>query len=203
MTTRWLLVPVLLGACLVAGVSAQDQAARSAAVSMQRKLVAIAAAGERPPAARPATAARRTSFTDQEVNAFFKMFGPTFMPAGVNDPQVAIDDGGRVRARAIVDLDTALKPKERSWLDPLAWLSGKVEVTAIGTLRANAGKGLFSLEQATLGGVSVPKSLLQELVSYYSRTPEQPKGFDLDPPFGLPSKIQSVETRRGLATVVQ
>jgi hypothetical protein len=203
MTSRWLLVPVLLGACLVAGVSAQDQAARSAAASMQRKLIAIAAEGERPPTARRSTPLRRTSFTDHEVNAFFKMFGPTFMPAGVNDPQVAIDEGGRVRARAIVDLDTALKPKERSWLDPLAWLSGKVEVTAMGTLRADAGKGLFALEQATLGGVSVPKSVLQELVSYYSRTPEQPKGLDLDQPFDLPSKIQSVETRRGLATVVQ
>lgn len=203
MTRHIFIVPVLLMVAFAVAVSAQDPAARAAATSMQRKLVTIVAEGERPePAKRPAQG-RRTSFTDNEVNAYFKLNGNTFMPAGVVDPQVAIEEGGRVRARAIVDLDTALKPKERSWLDPLAWLSGKVEVTAMGTLKAVGGKGLFTLEQTTLGGVTVPKSLLQELVSYYSRTPEQPKGFNLDQPFELPSKIQSVETRRGQATVVQ
>jgi hypothetical protein len=44
---------------------------------------------------------------------------------------------------------------------------------------------------------------LQELVSYYSRTPEMPDGISLDKPFVLPAAIQTVETRRGAATVVQ
>ena len=40
---------------------------------------------------------------------------------------------GRVQARAMVALDEALKTKERSWMDPLAWVTGTLEVTAIGT----------------------------------------------------------------------
>jgi hypothetical protein len=62
---------------------------------------------------------------------------------------------------------------------------------------------VLQLERATLAGVTIPKSLLQQVVSYYTRTPDTPQGFDIDKPFELPSKIQSVETARGQATVVQ
>ncbi len=119
------------------------------------------------------------------------------------DPQVEIGDGGHVSARAIVDLDTALKPNERGLLDPLAWLGGKVEVTAAGTLQAANGTGRLAIERATLGGVAVPTSLLQQLISYYSRTPDQPQGFKLNQPFALPAHIRAVETARGLATITQ
>ena len=102
-----------------------------------------------------------------------------------------------------VDLDAALKPKERSVFDPLAWVGGKTEVTASGVVRAQNGKGQLQLESATLGGISIPKSLLQQLVSYYTRTPEEPAGFDIDKPFDLPANITSVEISRGQAIVVQ
>jgi hypothetical protein len=49
----------------------------------------------------------------------------------------------------------------------------------------------------------VPISILQQLVSYYSRTPDNPAGFNLNEPFELPSKIWAVETSRGQAVVVQ
>ena len=76
-------------------------------------------------------------------------------------------------------------------------------MTAAGTLKTGEGRGQFALESATLGGVTVPKSLLQELVSYYSRSPELPNGVNLDQPFELPARIRTVETGRGAATIVQ
>jgi hypothetical protein len=82
-------------------------------------------------------------------------------------------------------------------------VGGSVEVTAAGTLKTADGRGQFALETATLGGVTVPKSLIQELVSYYSRSPELPSGVNLDQPFELPSQIRTVETGRGAATIVQ
>ncbi len=60
-------------------------------------------------------------------------------------------------------------------------------------------RGTFALESATLGAVPVPKSLLQELVTYYTRSPELPNGFDLDKPFDLPANIRQVELQRGAA----
>jgi hypothetical protein len=175
---------------------AQDPT-RAEAASMQKKLAAIMTRAEKPPS-KP-TAPLRTSFTDREANAYFKLFGPDILPDGLLDPRVAIDDGGKVRGRAIVDIDTAWK--DRNWL--FSWMTGKVEIVAVGTLKSANGKGQFAIESTTLGGVSIPVSVLQTLVSSYSRTPESPRGFQLDQPFTLPASIRSVETRKGAATVVQ
>ncbi|MEO7890729.1 MAG: hypothetical protein ABIW19_12075 [Vicinamibacterales bacterium] len=199
--TRHLLLTCALLAVGAAGSLAQDPL-RADAASMQKKVAAMTLRANKP-ASSKTVAPLRTSFTDNEVNAYFKVHGKELVPDGVLDPQIVIVDVGRVRARAIVDLDAALKSKERSWLDPLAWLSGKVEIIAAGTLRAVNGKGVFGLESATLGGVAIPKSLLQELVSYYSKTPDHPRGFDLDSPFDLPASIQAIETKRGGATIIQ
>jgi hypothetical protein len=190
---------VLLGATTVA--VAQTPDAQTVATRMQRKLVAIVDFGERPANARRPP--QRTSITDAETNAFFAVNGPLFLPEGVSNAQLAIGAGGRVTARAIVDLDKTLRPKERSWLDPLAYLTGKVEVAATGTLKAAGGKGQFSLERTTIGGVSVPNTIMQELVTYYSKSDELPGGIRLEEPFDLPSRIQSVTTALGLATIVQ
>jgi hypothetical protein len=168
---------------------------------MLRKLEAIDARGKVPPGPRRAPV--RTTLTDREVNAYFKVYGPAFLPGGVVDPQLAIEEGGRVRAKSLVDLDKVRAAKPRGWLDPLAYVGGSVEVTAAGTLKTADGRGQFALEAATLGGVTVPKSLIQELVSYYSRSPELPAGVNLDQPFELPSQIRTVETGRGAATIVQ
>src|SRR5262249_23213266 len=129
--------------------------------------------------------------------------GHDFLPAGVIDPTVTIDGGGRVQARAVVDLEQALKTKDRSMFDPLAWLGTSVEVSAAGTLQAAGGKGKFQLDSATFAGIPVPVSLLEQVVSYYSRTPDAPQGFDLSQPFALPASIQSVQTTHGAATVIQ
>lgn len=191
---------VLAGVVGAAALPAQDPV-RADAANMQRKLLAIAARSE---AKAQRTAPVRTSFTDREVNAYFRINAAEVVPVGIVDPQVTIEDGGRVRARAQVDLQAAVKPQQRSWLDPLAWVPpGQIEVTAAGVLQAAAGKGRLAIESATVGGVPVSKSVLQELVAYYSRTPEHPSGVNLDQPFELPASIRAVETRRGTATIVQ
>ena len=43
--------------------------------------------------------------------------------------------------------------------------AGSVEVRAIGILKTADGRGTFALQSATLGGVPIPKTVLQELVS--------------------------------------
>jgi len=191
-----LVVSVLLATAVA--VAGQDTSKTDAAV-MEKKLIAITERGAKPPKTA-ATTPLRTALVDREVNAYFKVNGPEFLPAGLVNPEVTIDEGGRVRARATVDLDAAIKP---SLLNPLSWVGGKTEVTATGIVRGNNGMGTLQLEQATVAGVTIPKSILQELVSYYTKTPETPAGFDLDKPFPLPANIKSVETRRGQATVVQ
>lgn len=201
----WLRLTVSVGLCAIFATAlprADQDLTQREADSMTAKLSAIFERGVLVPAksAKPV----RTSFTDREVNAFFKFNGAAFLPTGVVNPLVTIDEGGRVRARAIADLDAVRTSQPRGWLDPGAYfLRGSLEVTAVGVVTASAGKGTFLLENATLGGVSIPKSLLQQLVTYYTTSPEMPAGFDLDKPFDLPSNIRAVEMKRGSATIVQ
>ena len=45
--------------------------------------------------------------------------------------------------------------------------------------------------------MTVPKTVLQELVSYYSRTPENPDGINMDDPFELPARIREIRVGTG------
>ena len=76
-------------------------------------------------------------------------------------------------------------------------------VTATGRLQTSKGVGRFELESASVGGVPVPKLLLQEIVSYYSRTAQNPAGINLDDPFALPARIREIQVERGQAIIVQ
>ena len=42
----------------------------------------------------------------------------------------------------------------------------------------------------------MPKFVLQEIVSHYSRTPEKPAGIGLDDPFALPARIREIQVER-------
>jgi hypothetical protein len=198
--TRALLLGLAVALTLAFAPAGQDTV-RADAAAMQQKIVAMALRGA---SARPAGAAPfRTTFTDRQVNAYFQQYGRTFLPAGVTDPRLTIVDDSHIRARAMVNLDQALQTKKRSWLDPLAWLTGTVEVTAAGRLTGAEGQGRLLLDQAAVSGVAVPISVLQQVVAYYTRTPEDPSGFDLTQPFPLPSHIQSITLVPGAATIVQ
>ena len=188
-------LPALL---LTAASQAPQDRSKADADLMRKKLATIVARGEQKTTSKPSPL--RTTFTDREANAYFKVDGPDFLPPGVLSPEVTIDEGGKVSARATVDLDKALQP---SVFNPLSWFGGKTEVTAFGTVRGENGMGQLQIERATLSGVAIPKTVLQQVVSYYTRSPEMPNGFNIDEPFELPSKIRSVETAKGQATVVQ
>jgi hypothetical protein len=179
---------------------AEEPLTKRDADSLQKKLTAVLERGAMSGSdARPL----RTVISDREVNAYFKFQGAEQLPVGVLGPTITILDAGRVSGAAMVDLDAVRRSKERSWTDPLAYVSGILEIHAVGRLRGANGKGIFDLESATLSGVPIPKALLQEIVSYYSKTPESPGGFALDQPFDLPQKIRQVELQRGTAVIVQ
>ena len=184
------LAPVAIGA--------QDLT-RAESVSMEKKIAGIVERGTRAP--KPTDKPLRTPVSEREVNAYLKYAG--VLPVGMTEPRITIGDGGRVHGRAIIDLDAIRKSRTRSWTDPVNYITGSVEAIMTGTLFAANGKGVFQLASATVGGVTVPKTLLQEIVSYYSKTPDHPTGWDMDSPFLLPAKIRGVEVQRGAATIVQ
>ena len=165
-----------------------------------KKIVQIQQQGE---AARGGTA-RRTPVTQDEVNSWFTYRAQPMLPAGVSQPQVTIVGQGKVEGQATVDLEALGKRRSSGGaFDPWSLLGGKVPVTVSGILHTQNGRGRFELQSAEVSGVPVPKTILQELVSYYSRTQDNPEGISLDEAFALPANIRQIEVGQGQAVVVQ
>ena len=183
-----------------AALSAQAKLTKQDAARFETKLAQIQKNAETP---RKGNAARSTQMSDVEVNAYLKYSAGSQVPVGIVDPTLSGVGNGRVTGRAIVDLDAVRTQKKRSWTDPLGYLMGRLPVTAAGTLTTQKGVGRFQLESAEISGVTIPKSLLQELLSYYSKTPENPNGINMDEPFALPSAIQEIRIGKGSAVIVQ
>ncbi len=166
---------------------------------LQAKIDAIAKnAAANPP--KP----REFSITEQEANSYLVFNLKGTIPKGLAEPEITMIGDGALAARVLVDMDEVKRRRQsRSVIDPLNYLSGQVPLNARGLLRTREGRGQLYLRSADIGGVPLPKPLLQELIGFFSRTPQNPKGFDIDAPFDLPSKIREISVRAGESVVVQ
>ena len=192
------IVAAVMAARIVAGVVAAN-VTREQAASFQKKLETILLNGEQQ-SDRP----RETMVTEGEVNSWLHFSGGPHIPTGVTEPSISIRGKGRVHGRAIVDLDLVrLKNSSGGWFDPRSYLTGKLPVTATGLLETHQGRGKFTLEEATVSGVPIPKPFLQELLSYYSRNDDYPNGINMDDPFELPADIERIDVGEGRAVIIQ
>jgi hypothetical protein len=165
-----------------------------------RKIAQIA--GQAEGNQKPGT--KRTPVSEGEVNSWFAYSAKPLLPAGVADPHITLIGNGKVAGQAIVDLDTIAKKKQSGGaFDVWSLVGGKVPVNVAGTLRTKDGVGSFLLESADISGVPLPKTFLQEVVSYYSRTEKNPQGVKIDDPFMLPASIRQIDVGAGQAVIVQ
>jgi hypothetical protein len=178
----------------------------AAAISKQqadvfsRKVAQIVVQGDG--AQKPGT--KKTQVSETEVNSWFAYSAKPLLPMGVSDPKVTLVGNGRLTGQAIVDLDAIAKKKQSGGtFDIWNLVGGKVPVNVAGTLRTKDGVGTFQLESADVSGLPLPKTFLQEVVSYYSKTPSHPQGVKIDDPFELPASIRQIDVGSGQAVIVQ
>jgi hypothetical protein len=149
-------------------------------------------------------AASKIAVTEIELNSYLRYEMADQIPAGVTDPWVTILDEGRLSGKATVDLARVAQSRKSSgMLDPFSFLTGALPVGMTGVLRTKNGIGTFALESADVSGVPVPTWMLQEIVTYYSKSASAPQGVSIDKPFALPSGIREIQLARGQAIVVQ
>lgn len=166
---------------------------------LERKIDDIAKTG-----AAPRPQPKRTPVSESELNSYLNLNIKDKIPRGLTNPEISMLGNGALAGRVLVDLDEFNRNRRSQGLmDPLAYLSGKVPVTARGVLRAQDGKGRFQLGAAEIHGIALPKQVVQELVGYFSRTPGNPNGFDIDAPLDLPAKIRQIMINKGEAVVTQ
>lgn len=188
---------------LIVGITGSGTAAlelsREQGDALQRKLEEVAKNGSKNP-----VAARRTPMSELEVNSYLAFNVKDKIPRGLTNPQITMLGDGQLSGRVVVDFDEVKRHRRSQGLiDPLSYVSGQVPVTARGVLRGREGNGQFQLISAEILGMPLPKPIVQELVSFFSRTRENPNGFDIDAPFELPAKIRELVVQRGEAVLIQ
>jgi hypothetical protein len=192
----------LLAGLLVAGALSgmvAPNVSREQAAVFQKKLDGILQHSE-----APTEPSRQTEVSEGEVNSYLAFGAGDNIPVGVTEPSIAIQAQGRLHGRAVVDLDLVRRKKgSGGWFDPRSYLTGRLPLTASGVLQTHEGRGRFTLEGAAISGIPIPKTFLQEIVSYYSRTPDYPNGVNIDDPFDLPADIQKIDVQPGRATIIQ
>ena len=202
MNRRFPLYKILLG-LLTFGMAVSSTAAvqltKEQGDRLERKIDEIAKNASMDP-----VRSKKTAMPELEVNSYLNFNLKDKIPRGLANPQISIVGDSQLAGRVFVDMDEFKRHRSSGgMIDPLNYISGRVPVTARGALRTQDGKGRFQLGAAEILGVPLPKPLLQELVTFFSRTPENPNGFDIDAPFNLPAKIREVLVNRGEAVVVQ
>jgi hypothetical protein len=203
---RWGLTvaALMLAAVATRAVSADARFTKAGSDAFQRKLTTIVEGGTATTAIK-GSGARQTPILENELNSYLRYELREEVPAGVTEPTITIVGDGRVTGSAVVDLDAVKQSRQQSssWFDPMRLLSGKLPVAATGVLQTQQGTGRFLLESAEISGIPVPKTVLQQVVSYYSRSPQNPGGVNLDDAFELPARIREIRVQPGQAIVVQ
>ena len=147
---------------------------------------------------------KTTQVSELEINSFLAFNVKDKIPRGLTSPQIRLLGDGQLSGRVYVDLDEFKRQRSSGGvMDPFNYIAGQVPVNARGILRTKDGVGQFQLTAADIHGVPLPKPLVQELVSFFSRTQERPNGFNIDEPFKLPAKIRTITIQSAEALVVQ
>ena len=169
-----------------------------AADSLARKLQEAEGALSHAKAGQPARP-RSVEVTETELNSYLNLtLGPKVPPELSNVAFQIVP--GRLQGTGLLDLDKlkAKAPPQGPW-SPLNLLTGLVAVDLKTQLSSQDGMGTLMVDEVRLGGVSIPISLLQQMVQGATRTRDNPGGFDLGAPFRLPYAIKRVRLGSGKA----
>jgi hypothetical protein len=184
----------LFAAFAIAGsvVAAADLTPRLSDAFAKKIVLVQKMAGEKSSKDRP------TTFTQDETNSYLKYGAGDLLPTGLTQPEITMIGQGRVSGKAIVDLDIVRqKQSSGGWFDPTSYLTGKLLVTASGRIVTWDGKGKFELDRAEVSGVPIPKNFLNQMVNYFTRTADNPKGSSMDDTFELPTAIRRIDVEPG------
>jgi hypothetical protein len=193
------LLTIALILCLAPRSARADALSRHEGDRLQQKIDAIVKNG-----ALPRVPLKKTTVSEVELNSYLNFNLREKLHPALSKPEVNLLGNGELAGRVYMDIDEFKRQRgPRGMMDPFNYLAGAVPITARGVLRTRDGRGQFQLSSAEVYGVPLPKPVVQELVTFFSRSPERPRGFDLEAPFDLPAKIRELRIAQGEALVVQ
>jgi hypothetical protein len=139
--------------------------------------------------------------TERQLNSWVNLTLASRIPEGLSGLEVGLQKD-RVVAKGMLDLDR-VKAKVPQGLGAglLAFLSGAVPVELRGRFSSADGTGRVEVEEALVGGISLPPTMLAQLVGQSTRSAKKPEGFDILSPFPLPFTARRVRLEPGRVLV--
>lgn len=145
------------------------------------------------------SAARSVLLTEGEINSYLNLDVLPALPGTVRDVLVHIDSG-RLSASGVVDIDQVKKQLSLSPWNPISFLRGQIPVNASARFEGEAaGLGRVVVEDVDANGVSIPISLIEQLVASLTRSADHPDGIDIRRAIRLPPPIRSLRLLPGRA----
>jgi len=141
------------------------------------------------------------ALSEREINSYVRLSLASRIPPALSGLSFRFEPG-RLAADGILDLDAVRsRIPETGPSSLLAFLSGTVPVALTGRFQGANGEGRVEVEQALVAGISLPATLLSQIVAQATRSAKQPQGFDLLAPFPLPWTARNVRLEAGRAVV--
>ena len=140
-------------------------------------------------------------FTQRSLNGYLRFQGNSFLPSGLSDVTVEIQQDGRLRGTGVLDLDEMDDFADGS-SGVLQLLSGSLPVS-VSVLVVEADRDLeITVESVQIGPVTLPTALAEILVRRYSVSESYPAGLDLSVPIALPPAVKDIQIQQSLITIV-
>ena len=139
--------------------------------------------------------------SERQVNSYVALALGSKLPASVSGLSFRFEPE-RLAASGMLDLDAVKEKLPKTGASTLlSFLSGTVPVAVKGRFQGASGQGQVVVEEAAVNGISLPPSVLAQIVAQATRSSKQPAGFDLLAPFPLPWTARSVRLEAGRAVV--
>jgi hypothetical protein len=142
-----------------------------------------------------------TRFSEEEIDSYLALdLSPKYHPS-LKSLRVFFEEN-RLRAIATIDFDRLGETSTR-FLSKLIslMLSGTHTISARGRLVSGNGSAYFDLEEAHFDGRTLPKSLVEEIITVVGQKQNPP--FDPLRPSTLPYKIEKIDVHSGYIIVYQ
>ncbi len=139
--------------------------------------------------------------SERQVNSYVALALASKLPASVSGLTLRFEPQ-RLAASGMLDLDAVKDKLPKTGASTLlSFLGGTVPVTVKGRFQGASGQGQVVVEEAHVAGISLPQSMLSQIVAQATRSAKRPAGFDLLAPFPLPFTARSVRLEAGRAVV--
>ena len=139
--------------------------------------------------------------SEKQLNSYVNLALAAKIPPALSGLRLRLDKD-RLGATGLLDLDrvkSKVPPGAGAGL--LSFLGGSVPVELRGRFSSAEGQGRVEVEEALLGGISLPPSLVAQIVAQSTKSEKRPQGFDILAPFPLPFTARRLRLEPGRALV--